>query len=65
MRALKIICGLAVIITTVHLAHGIHHFHSHAMHDGMQGIALWGSTALAVIIGTLSLIGGVLLIFRN
>ena len=65
MRVLKIVCGIAVIITTVHLAHGIHHFHSHAMHDGFHGIALWGSTALAVAIGTLSLIGGVLLIVRN
>ena len=65
MRALRIICGLAVIITTVHLAHGIHHFHAHSMQNGMQGIALWGSTALAVVIGTLSLIGGVLLIVRK
>jgi hypothetical protein len=65
MRALKIICGLAVIITTVHLAHGIHHFNAHAMQSGLHGIALWGSTALAVIIGVLSLIGGVLLIAKN
>jgi len=65
MRALRIICGLAVIITTVHLAHGIHHFHAHSMQDGMHGITLWGSTALAVVIGTLSLIGGVLLIVRK
>lgn len=65
MRALKIICGIAVIITTVHLAHGIHHFHAHSMQNGLHGIALWGSTALAVVIGTLSLVGGVLLIARN
>jgi hypothetical protein len=65
MRALRIICGIAVIVTTVHLAHGIHHFHSHSMQDGFRGIALWGSTALAVVIGALSLIGGVLLIVRK
>ena len=65
MRALKIICGLAVIVTTLHLAHGIHHFQAHSMQNGMHGIALWGSMALAVVTGILSLVGGVLLIVRN
>lgn len=65
MRALKIICGLAVILTTVHLSHAIHHFHSHLAHDGHQGIALWGGTALVVVVGLLSLLGGVLLLKRD
>jgi hypothetical protein len=64
MRALNIICGIAVLITTVHLGHGVHHFFGMAAQDGLHGLAFWASVALAVVIGALSLTGGCLLIRR-
>jgi F0F1-type ATP synthase membrane subunit c/vacuolar-type H+-ATPase subunit K len=65
MRALKIVCGIAVIVMALHFGHAIHHFHSHAARDGLHGIALWGSMSLGVVTGILSLIGGLLLFTRN
>ena len=64
MRILNIICGIAVLVTTLHLAHGMHHFLSNASHMGMHGIALYASVTTAVIIWVLSLVGGCLLIRR-
>jgi len=64
MRALNIICGIAVIITTLHLAHGVHHFLSATSHEGMHGIALYSVTATAVVLWLLSLLGGCLLLRR-
>jgi len=64
MRFLNIICGIAVIITTLHLAHGVHHFLSNASHEGMHGLALYATVATTAIIWVLSLAGGCLLIRR-
>jgi hypothetical protein len=64
MRILNIVCGLAVLITSVHLGHGVHHFLGMAGPDSLQGPLLWGVVALAVLIGGLSFIGGCLLIRR-
>jgi hypothetical protein len=65
MRALSIVCGIAVIVMTLHLGHGIHHFYSHAGHQGMHGIALYGAMAAAALMGVLSLVGGFLLLKGN
>ena len=59
MRALKIICGIAVIITTLHLGHAVQHFYAHHVHNGMHDLALFGA---AILMGLLSLVGGFLLI---
>lgn len=64
MRILNIVCGIAVIITTLHLAHGMHHFLSATSHEGMHGIALYSVMTLAVVIWLLSFIGGGLLLRR-
>jgi len=62
MRPLKIVCGIAVIITTLHLSHGVHHFYSHNRHDGMHGLALFAAMGAAILMGLLSFVGGCLLI---
>jgi alcohol dehydrogenase class IV len=64
MRDLNIICGIAVIVTTLHLAHGMHHFLSATSHEGMHGIALYSVMTTAVAIWILSLVGGCLLLHR-
>lgn len=61
MRALNIICGIAVLIVTLHLGHGIHHF----THMGVTGPLMWGGMALAIVVGILSFIGGCLLLRRT
>lgn len=62
MRVFKIICGLAVILMTLHLGHGVHHFYAHHGHDGMHGVALFAAMGAAILMGLLSFIGGCLLI---
>ena len=64
MRILNIVCGIAVIITTLHLAHGMHHFLSATSHEGMHGAALYSAMTLAAVIWLLSLVGGCLLLRR-
>jgi hypothetical protein len=59
MRALKILSGIAVLLTTLHLAHAIHHFYSL---DAVHGLGFWAGMAIAGITGILSFIGGCLLL---
>lgn len=65
MNILKAVCGICIILVSLHLVHALHHFHFMATQDGMLPSALWGGTALGALIGIFSLIGGILLLMRK
>jgi hypothetical protein len=65
MRVLNIICGISVLLVTLHLGHAIHHFYSHAVTDQMSAASLWAGIVIAAIIGGFSFVGGCLLLRRG
>ena len=51
MRILNVICGIAVLLNALHLAHAIHHFSSGASGADVQSPFFWVGIATAGLIG--------------
>ncbi len=62
MRTLNLVCGIAVLFTTLAFGHIMHH---HLMHSGQRDPAFWSLFSLAAVVLIFSLIGGCLLLRRN
>jgi hypothetical protein len=63
MRALNILCGVAVLFTTLAFAHLLHHHFLGAR--GAYDIAFVAGWAALAVVGVLSFIGGCLLLRRG
>jgi len=59
MRALRIVCGTAVLLVAIHFVHGIHHVISH---NSAHGAGFCAAVALAAVVDVFAIIGGVLLL---
>jgi hypothetical protein len=65
MRILNISCGVAILFTTLALAHLLHHHLSHASAADVHSPAFLTSFIAAAAVGILSFIGACLLLRRG
>jgi predicted DNA repair protein MutK len=65
MRILQVVTGIAVVLTSLHFGHAIHHFLTQASPEDLHSPAIWAAVIAAIIVAILSLIGGVLLVARK
>jgi F0F1-type ATP synthase membrane subunit c/vacuolar-type H+-ATPase subunit K len=65
MRTLNIVCAVAIVLTTLHLGHGMHHFFAEASPGDLQNPLFWTGLVTAAAVGILSLVGAFLLLKRK
>jgi hypothetical protein len=66
MRILNIVCGVSVVLTTLHSAHLLqHHFWGDAPPGVVHSPAFWAGLAVVAVMAIFSLIGGGLLLKRG
>jgi hypothetical protein len=65
MRILNLLCGVAVLLTTVALAHLLHRYYLSAGPDAFQNPVFVVGFSFGVGVGIFSLIGGGLLLRRG
>jgi hypothetical protein len=64
MRILNLLCGVAVLLTTVAFAHLLHRYYASAGPDAFQNPVFVVGFSFGVGVGIFSLIGGALLLRR-
>jgi hypothetical protein len=62
MKALRIVCGIAVLVTALHFSHAIHHF---ILFGAIRSGGVWVEFAVAVGIDLLAFLGGLMLLMSN
>jgi hypothetical protein len=62
MRALRIVCGIAVLLVALHMVHGMHHF---VAQIGVGHPGMWMLVIGAAAVDVLAFIGGVLLLMAR
>ncbi len=66
MRILNILCGIAVLLTSLAFAHLLHHYYFiGASHDDVHNPAFLAGMAAGVLVGIFSFVGGCLLLRRG
>src|SRR5690242_10032003 len=50
MKILRIVCGISVLLTTLHLAHGVHHFILHSPTEFARSAGFFVAFTAAVIV---------------
>ncbi|HEX4486524.1 MAG TPA: hypothetical protein VH088_09680 [Terriglobales bacterium] len=64
MRILNVVCGICVLLISVHMVHAVHHFLGAAPDEFSGSVAYWGGLTAAVVIDAFAFAGGCLLIRR-
>jgi hypothetical protein len=62
MRALNIVCGVAILLLTLHFTHVLHHFF---LHSPSHSPAFWAGMVAATVVWGFSFVGGCLLLRRG
>jgi hypothetical protein len=62
MRALNIVCGVAVLLLTVHFTHFLHRF---LVDPPSHSPAFWAGMVAATVVWIFSFVGGCLLLRRG
>jgi hypothetical protein len=64
IRILNMVCGVAVLILTLHFLHLLHHFLDHTTDPSARTPAFWAGFSAAIVLGVFSFLGGCLLLRR-